>query len=81
MDVFESNLFFQVHLDLTFNEAAKGVNKTIQIEVMDSCTRCHGNGNEPGSKIAICGYCGGSGMVSEYNGCYDNIIKIYIFTL
>jgi len=49
-------------MDLTFNEAAKGVQKTIKIEVMDVCGRCDGKGNEPGTKISRCGYCGGSGM-------------------
>ena len=52
-------------MDLTFNEAAKGVQKTIKIEVMDTCNRCDGKGNEPGTKISRCGYCGGSGMVSN----------------
>ena len=50
-------------MDLTFNEAAKGVNKTIQVEMMDSCARCNGHGNEPGTKVSVCGFCGGSGMV------------------
>jgi len=61
-DEFREYSPLEVHLDLTFNEAAKGVNKTIQVEMMDSCPRCQGAGNEPGSKIARCGYCGGSGM-------------------
>jgi len=51
----------EVYLDLTFNEAAKGVNKQINIQLMDTCQRCHGNGNEPGSKISRCGFCGGTG--------------------
>jgi len=61
-DDFKEYSPLEVHLDLTFNEAAKGVNKTIQIDMMDTCPRCQGLGNEPGSKIARCGYCGGSGM-------------------
>jgi len=51
----------EVHLDLTFNEAAKGVNKKIQIEMMDTCGRCGGSGAEPGTKVAVCGHCGGTG--------------------
>jgi len=52
----------EVHLDLTFNEAAKGVNKKIQIEMMDTCGRCGGSGAEPGTKVSVCGYCGGTGQ-------------------
>lgn len=30
---------------------------------MDTCERCNGKGNEPGTKVQHCHYCGGSGMV------------------
>ena len=57
------NLLAQVYLDLNFMEAARGADKTLNLEMMDTCSRCKGKGNEPGSKVARCGYCGGSGMV------------------
>ena len=53
-------------MNLTFNEAAKGANKTIHLELMDTCPRCQGRGNEAGTKISQCGYCGGSGIVSVF---------------
>ena len=51
-------------MDLTFNQAAKGVNKEFTVNVTDTCERCDGKGNEPGTKVQHCHYCGGSGMVS-----------------
>lgn len=51
-------------MELTFNQAAKGVNKEFTVNIMDTCERCDGKGNEPGTKVQHCHYCGGSGMVS-----------------
>uniref|UniRef100_H2ZB35 CR-type domain-containing protein n=1 Tax=Ciona savignyi TaxID=51511 RepID=H2ZB35_CIOSA len=58
----------EVYLDLTFNEAAKGANKTMKIDMMDTCPRCDGKGSEPGTKITKCGHCGGSGMEQVVTG-------------
>lgn len=51
-------------MELTFNQAAKGVNKEFTVNMTDTCERCDGKGNEPGTKLQHCHYCGGSGMVS-----------------
>lgn len=59
----------QVRLDLKFLEAARGTNKTISLKLMDTCSTCNGQGNEPGTKVSRCGYCGGSGMVCWLMGC------------
>nr|XP_039265404.1 dnaJ homolog subfamily A member 3, mitochondrial-like isoform X1 [Styela clava] len=58
----------EVTLDLKFTEAARGANKTISLKLMDTCPRCKGEGNEPGSKVSRCGYCGGSGMEQVVSG-------------
>lgn len=50
-------------MELTFNQAAKGVNKEFTVNITDTCERCDGKGNEPGTKLQHCHYCGGSGMV------------------
>ncbi|XP_070424688.1 dnaJ homolog subfamily A member 3, mitochondrial isoform X1 [Equus przewalskii] len=50
-------------MELTFNQAAKGVNKEFTVNITDTCERCDGKGNEPGTKVQHCHYCGGSGMV------------------
>lgn len=33
----------QVEMNLSFNEAAKGINKDVLIDVVDTCPRCHGS--------------------------------------
>ncbi|XP_006897488.1 PREDICTED: dnaJ homolog subfamily A member 3, mitochondrial-like [Elephantulus edwardii] len=55
-------------MDLTFNQAAKGVNKEFVVNITDTCARCDGKGNEPGSKVQHCHYCGGSGMETINTG-------------
>lgn len=55
-------------MELTFNQAAKGVNKEFTVNIMDTCERCDGKGNEPGTKVQHCHYCGGSGMETINTG-------------
>lgn len=52
-------------MELTFTQAAKGVNKEIAISLEDTCQRCDGRGHEPGTKAQRCQQCNGSGMVSH----------------
>lgn len=54
----------QYIMELTFTQAAKGVNKEIVVNIQDSCVRCDGKGHEPGTKAQRCHYCNGTGMVS-----------------
>ena len=70
-------------VDLTFTEAAKGVNKTIHLEMLDTCPRCGGKGSEPEGRIAKCAYCGGTGTVSFIVFfCYFNrLSECVIFNL
>uniref|UniRef100_A0A8C9WPJ5 DnaJ heat shock protein family (Hsp40) member A3 n=1 Tax=Sander lucioperca TaxID=283035 RepID=A0A8C9WPJ5_SANLU len=51
-------------MELTFSEAAKGANKELSVNIEDTCPRCDGRGNEPGTKVSHCHYCNGTGMVS-----------------
>ncbi|XP_049758970.1 dnaJ homolog subfamily A member 3, mitochondrial isoform X1 [Elephas maximus indicus] len=55
-------------MDLTFSQAAKGVNKEFTVNITDTCERCDGKGNEPGTKAQHCHYCGGSGMETINTG-------------
>ncbi|KAI6172130.1 RING-type E3 ubiquitin transferase [Aphelenchoides besseyi] len=50
---------------LTFEEAARGVQKTIDLNVVDSCTTCRGSGVKLGYKKVQCPYCNGTGMVTK----------------
>ncbi|KAM8842387.1 dnaJ homolog subfamily A member 3, mitochondrial-like [Synchiropus picturatus] len=55
-------------MELTFSEAAKGVNKDLSISIDDTCPRCDGKGNEPGTKVSHCHYCNGTGVESVNTG-------------
>lgn len=52
-------------LDLTFEEAASGVQREVPVERLVRCERCEGNGSEPGTAPSRCTTCGGSGQVSD----------------
>ncbi len=56
-----------VHLGLalTFEEAAFGVTRDVEVERLAVCDRCGGGGAEPGSAPVRCGGCGGTGEVSD----------------
>lgn len=62
---FPVSLFcLQYVMELTFTEAAKGANKELSVNIEDNCPRCDGKGNEPGTKVSLCHFCNGTGMVS-----------------
>lgn len=67
--------WFQFYLDLTFEEAARGVNKSVKMNVVDECPKCYGRKAEPGSSAETCPQCNGTGMVSKQNYycCFINI--------
>jgi molecular chaperone DnaJ len=55
-------------LEITFLEAARGVEKEITIKRADTCDHCTGSGAEPGSKVSTCSTCGGQGRVAVSRG-------------
>ncbi|XP_065366907.1 protein tumorous imaginal discs, mitochondrial isoform X1 [Calliphora vicina] len=55
-------------MDLTFAQAARGVNKDINVNVVDTCNKCNGSKCEPGTKPGKCQYCNGTGMETISTG-------------
>uniref|UniRef100_A0A8C6KJ52 DnaJ homolog subfamily A member 3, mitochondrial n=1 Tax=Nothobranchius furzeri TaxID=105023 RepID=A0A8C6KJ52_NOTFU len=55
-------------MELTFTQAAKGVNKELPINIDLTCPRCDGKGHEPGTKVQHCNHCNGSGMETINTG-------------
>ncbi|XP_041823595.1 dnaJ heat shock protein family (Hsp40) member A3a isoform X2 [Melanotaenia boesemani] len=55
-------------MELTFTQAAKGVNKEITVNIETTCQRCDGKGHEPGTKVQHCHHCNGSGMETVNTG-------------
>lgn len=54
----------QFLMELTFLEAVMGADKDLSVNIEDTCPRCNGGGSEPGTKVSVCHYCNGTGMVS-----------------
>ena len=57
-------------LEITFEEAAKGVETSIQIPRRESCDTCHGSGSAPGSNPQTCSQCRGQGQVRFQQGFF-----------
>ena len=53
----------RVDIRVSFEEAAKGVTKEIEINRNESCTDCGGTGAKAGTQRKTCQNCGGSGKV------------------
>ena len=48
---------------ISFEEAAFGCEKEIEITLKDECNTCHATGAKPGTSPETCGKCGGKGKV------------------
>ena len=57
-------------LNLTFEEAAFGCKKTIDITRNEICGTCSGSGAAPGSTPANCPYCRGLGEIQQSQGFF-----------
>lgn len=54
-----------VAVRLSFEDAAFGVRRELEIERLAACDRCLGNGAEPGTAPIACRTCGGAGEVQD----------------
>jgi molecular chaperone DnaJ len=55
----------KIRIAVSLEEAARGVERTARIKVLDPCDRCSGSGAEPGARIERCGTCAGAGEVRQ----------------
>lgn len=53
----------RLDLTVTFEEAAKGVEKEVSVTRMEACPDCKGSGAKPGTGRETCSQCNGSGRV------------------
>ncbi len=63
-----SDIFYEVNL--TLDDAVKGVSKEIKIYVMQKCSVCRGSGSRPGTKRNICSVCKGTGNLRTRQGFF-----------
>ena len=54
-----------LNLEISFEEAFKGVEKEITITRQETCNTCHGTGAKPGTNPVKCTVCGGTGQVRQ----------------
>jgi molecular chaperone DnaJ len=54
-----------VTMELEFAEAAFGVTRNVEVEVIGACDVCQGSGAEPGTEPERCETCGGQGRVQR----------------
>ena len=55
-------------LEISFDEAARGAETTIQIPRQEPCGTCQGSGAAPGSKPTTCPQCRGRGQIRTQQG-------------
>ena len=60
----------QYEVELTLEEAYRGVAKTIKVPRHDLCEDCQGTGAKPGSKAKTCSACRGQGQIVMSNGFF-----------
>jgi molecular chaperone DnaJ len=60
----------EVEVRLSFEDALKGVQTTVPVQLELACHTCHGTGAAPGTAPVRCPKCGGSGVVATSQGLF-----------
>ena len=58
----------QTTVTISFEEAAKGCKKTVEVSKVEDCSQCHGTGAAEGTSPKTCTACGGSGYATVRQG-------------
>lgn len=53
----------KITMPLTLAEVVTGVDKAVQLKLLDTCEKCTGSGAEPGTSSQVCTTCAGGGEV------------------
>lgn len=61
----------QYVLEVSFEEAAFGAEKTIKVQRLETCATCGGTGAKPGSKKKKCSVCRGTGQINRGAGFFS----------
>ncbi|WP_068466846.1 molecular chaperone DnaJ [Candidatus Protochlamydia phocaeensis] len=61
----------RVNITISFEEAAKGVDKELVISNYVTCTTCNGKGANSAQGVKTCNQCGGRGQVFEQRGFFS----------
>jgi len=55
----------EARVEVTLEQATHGAEIELSLNRMEMCSRCGGNGAEPGTKVTSCPRCGGTGQVQQ----------------
>ena len=58
---------------ISFEEAAFGITESIEVDRMEACGTCGGEGVKPGTKRITCATCGGHGKVRQSQGFFTMV--------
>ncbi|MBU1061225.1 MAG: molecular chaperone DnaJ [Candidatus Omnitrophica bacterium] len=61
----------EYEIEISFDDAAFGVKKTINIPVNETCDVCKGEGTKPGTKKTKCPTCDGRGQILQSTGFFN----------
>lgn len=71
----------KVRMQLTLEEVASGVEKTIKIKHWTTCEPCSGSGAAPGSGTATCSTCNGQGEIRQVSrSMFGQFINVAVCT-
>ncbi|MBD3172623.1 molecular chaperone DnaJ [Candidatus Bathyarchaeota archaeon] len=55
----------ETQIEITLEQAAFGAEVELNLNRSEKCSRCGGNGAEPGSNVITCPQCGGTGQIQQ----------------
>jgi molecular chaperone DnaJ len=61
----------EAHTTLSFDDALRGAEVRVPVELETACRTCAGTGAEPGTAPTVCPQCGGRGVVSDSQGLFS----------
>lgn len=65
----------ETEVELSLEEVAAGVDRTLEFERKDFCDHCSGSGAKPGTGPVRCGTCGGYGQVETAGGGFFRMVR------
>jgi molecular chaperone DnaJ len=60
----------EVEVGVSFEDALRGVQTTVPVQLELACHTCHGTGAAPGTAPTVCPQCSGSGVVATSQGLF-----------
>lgn len=68
----------QMNVEVTFEEAAFGIKKRIDLYKTETCSHCKGNLAEPGTPIESCSTCNGSGVTERLQNSFFGQVRTQV---